>query len=190
MARIGYARVSTTDGKQTTDSQNRALRQTGVDRIFEDHVSGSTDPGSREGWKRLLDFARPGEDVIVVYRIDRVARSLRRLLETLDELQRRELDFESVSESLDSSTATGRLMIGLLGSVAEFERSLITERVQAGLAAARERNGGVHPGGRPRSLSQDQIDIAIARRKRNEPMTTIARDLKVSRATLYRALGS
>jgi DNA invertase Pin-like site-specific DNA recombinase len=161
--------------------------------VFEDRVSGSTDPADRPGWRQLRAYARSG-DTITVYRLDRCARSLRSLLATVDQLEALDLHFESLSESFDTSTPTGKLMIGLLGAVAEFERSIITERVRSGLSAARERNGGVNPGDRPRALSGADLDDALAivqaGRARGDTSRAIAERIGISRATLYRIVAA
>lgn len=180
---IGYARVSTWD--QTTQLQMDALRAEGCQRIFEETASGTrTD---RPELARLLDYAREG-DTIVVWRLDRLGRSLRHLIDTVAALDDRGVGFRSIHESIDTTTSAGRLVFHIFGALAEFERDLIVDRTKAGLAAARER--GSKPGRKP-SLSVDQI--AVVRQMRADGRHTveaIAKVVGVSRATIYRALDS
>jgi DNA invertase Pin-like site-specific DNA recombinase len=151
---IGYARVSTHD--QTLDLQLDALKAAGCERIFKDTVSGST--MERPGLSEALDFVRPG-DTLVVWRLDRLGRSLRHLIDTLTGLSERGVDFKSLREHLDTSTSGGKLVFHMMGALAEFERDLIRERTQAGLAAARAR--GRRGGRRPR-LTPKQVTMARA----------------------------
>ena len=139
--RLGYARVSTL--QQDEALQHDALRQAGCDRVFVDKASGKLE--SRPALDDLLDRARTG-DTVVVWRLDRLGRSLRHLLEVVSELERREVAFQSVTEAIDTSTPGGKLVFHLFGALAEFERELIRERTMAGLAAARARG---RVGGRP-----------------------------------------
>lgn len=178
---IGYARVSTWE--QNTELQHDALSEAGCIRIFEETASGTrTD---RLQLAAALDFARPG-DTMVVWRLDRLGRSLKHLMETVTLLEERGIGFRSLHESIDTTTSTGRLVFHIFGALAEFERDLIVDRTKAGLAAARER--GSKPGRRP-SLSGDQI--AVVRRMAAEgrhTTTAIAEVVGVSRATIYRCL--
>lgn len=151
---VGYARVSTHD--QTLDLQLDALRNAGCERIFTDTISGSTT--ERPGLTEALSFARPG-DTIVVWRLDRLGRSLRHLIDTLNGLSERRVEFRSLQEQLDTSTSGGKLVFHLMGALAEFERDLIRERTKAGLTAARARG---RRGGRRRALSPKQIEMARA----------------------------
>lgn len=178
---IGYARVSTWD--QTTELQNDALREAGCIRIFEETASG-TRP-DRPQLAAALDFARTG-DTLVVWRLDRLGRSLKHLMETVSALEERGVGFRSLHESIDTTTSTGRLVFHIFGALAEFERDLIVDRTRAGLAAARER--GARPGRRP-SLSEDQVAV-VRQMAREERYTTaaIAEVVGVSRATIYRCL--
>ena len=178
---IGYARISTTD--QTLALQDDALRQAGCERIFHDTVSGHTT--ERPGLSQALAYARSG-DVLVVWRLDRLGRSLAHLIQIIQRLQTAGVGFRSLQENMDTSTSGGQLIFHIFGALAEFERSLIRERTQAGLAAARLRG---RVGGRPRQLSADQI--RLARQLLADPHTTtqeVAAALHVSRTTLYRAL--
>jgi len=179
--RIGYARVSTAD--QTLALQQEALKGAGCERIFTDTASGSrTD---RPGLEEALSFARSG-DTLVIWRLDRLGRSLRHLLDLVAQLQDRGVGLLSLHESLDTTSPSGKLIFHVFAALAEFERDLIRERTAAGLQAARAR--GRH-GGRPRVLTPQQL--AMARRLHADKTTTvgeICRALGVSRATLYRYL--
>jgi len=135
--RLGYARVSTL--QQDEALQHDALRQAGCDRVFVDKASGKLE--SRPALDDLLDRARPG-DTVVVWRLDRLGRSLRHLLEVVSELERRGVAFQSLTEAIDTSTPGGKLVFHLFGALAEFERDLIRERTMAGLAAARAPRSG------------------------------------------------
>lgn len=179
--RIGYARVSTDD--QSLDLQRDALRQAGCERIFSDVASGATD--ERKGLAEALAFARPG-DTLVVWKLDRLGRSLPHLVQTVNDLNTRGIGFCSTRESVDTSTSGGKLVFHLFAALAEFERDVIRERTQAGLTAARARG---RKGGRPARL--DEKKLALARRlmaDRDTNVAEICRTLNVSRSTLYRAL--
>lgn len=178
---VGYARVSTSD--QNTDLQLSALRDAGVTRIFEEKASGTrTD---RPELAAALDYLRPG-DALVVYRLDRLGRSLKHLIDTVTALEERGIGFRSVHENIDTTTAAGRLVFHIFGALAEFERALIVDRTQAGLAAARER--GAKPGRKP-SLTPEQVDMVNALHAGGQhSVTAIADAVGASRATVYRAL--
>lgn len=180
---IGYARVSTWD--QTTKLQMDALRDAGCHRIFEETASGTrTD---RPKLVALLDYVRAG-DTLVVWRLDRLGRSLKHLIATVSALEERGVGFRSLHESIDTTTSAGRLVFHIFGALAEFERDLIVDRTRAGLAAARER--GSKPGRKP-ALSSDQV--AVVRQMHaagGHTVEAIAKVVGVSRATVYRALSS
>ena len=179
---IGYARVSTTD--QTLVLQRDALEQAGCERIFTDTASGSI--ADRHGLEEAISQLRPG-DVLVVWRLDRLGRSLRHLIETVTALDARGIGFKSLTEQIDTTTSGGKLIFHIFGALAEFERDIIRERTQAGLAAARARG---RQGGRPK-LSSTARKVALARKlyeQREIPVQDICRDLNISRATLYRYL--
>ncbi len=179
---IGYARVSTLD--QDPALQQDALLAAGCDRIFLDKASGKLE--SRRGLDDLLDQARPG-DTVVVWRLDRLGRSLGHLLATVEALEARRISFISLTENIDTSTPGGRLVFHVFGAIAEFERSLIRERTMAGLAAARARG---RTGGRPTVWTEDKLKTARAMRDSGDyDVTSIAKVLGVSRASVYRALG-
>lgn len=179
---LGYARVSTTD--QDPHLQHDALEVAGCYRIFTDTASGSL--ASRPELDRLLDQIRPG-DTLVVWRLDRLGRSVRHLIDQVAELQERGVEFKSLQDNIDTSSSGGRLIFHIFASLAEFERDLIRERTHAGLEAARARG---RVGGRPPALSPD--GVATARRlyeSRTVTVAEIGRMLGVSRSTVYRALG-
>jgi len=178
---IGYARVSTLD--QNLELQRDALEKAGCKQVFEDHVSGAGN--DRTGWAKAATALREG-DTLVVWRLDRLGRSLERLIDTVNELGARSIGFKSLNESIDTTTPGRRLMTHAFGALAEFERELIRERAQAGLAAARARG---RKGGRPRKLTQRQVASAVTLLKDGEhSVTGVAEMLGVSRSTLYRAL--
>ena len=136
---VGYARVSTAD--QTLGLQRDALTAAGCERLFTDTASGSR--ADRPGLDEALEFLRPG-DTLVVWRLDRLGRSLRHLLDTLTVLQARNIGFRSLQEQIDTTTSGGKLVFHVFGALAEFERDLIRERTQAGLEAARAQIGRAH----------------------------------------------
>jgi DNA invertase Pin-like site-specific DNA recombinase len=180
---IGYARVSTTE--QDPALQLDALEAAGCERIFSDRASGTV--AERPELTRALDYVRPG-DVLVVWRLDRLGRSLKHLIDTIRQLGERSIGFRSLTESLDTTTPGGRLLLHLLGSFAEFEADLIRERTAAGLAAARARG---RKGGRPRIMTSDKVRIARELYDgRQHTVEAIAAAIGVSRATVYRALTS
>lgn len=144
---IGYARVSTDD--QIFALQEDALKRAGCTRIFYDKMSGAK--AKRPGLEEALDYLRDNEDVLVVWRLDRLGRSLQQLIEMMSRLEERGIGFQSLQESIDTTTSGGRLIFHIFGALAEFERNLIRERTQAGLAAARAR--GIK-GGRRRALNE------------------------------------
>jgi DNA invertase Pin-like site-specific DNA recombinase len=181
---IGYARVSTED--QTLNLQLDALQAAGCGQIFRDVASGAK--AERPGLTRALDHVREG-DVLVVWRLDRLGRSLASLIELMTQLESRGIGFKSLTEQIDTTTSGGKLIFHIFGALAEFERNLIRERTQAGLAAARARG---RKGGRPKRLDTDR-KVQMARQLHADPTNSIqeiCRTLGVSRATLYRYLGS
>ena len=176
---VGYARVSTQD--QNTELQIDALKQAGCERIFEEKASGAK--RDRPELKAALNYIREG-DTIVVWKFDRLARSLRQLIGTVEELEGRGIGLKSLTENIDTGTSGGRLVFHIFGALAEFERSIIRERTVAGLQAARARG---RVGGRPKALTED--DVAAARAMLKQPDITvkdIAERLNVSVATFYR----
>lgn len=178
---IGYARISTCD--QNLALQRDALSAAGCEKLFTDIASGGS--ADRDGLSQALEHLRPG-DTLVVWRLDRLGRSLRHLIDTVTGLQSRGVGFRSVTEGIETQTSGGRLVFHLFACLAEFERSVIQERTRAGLAAARARG---RRGGRPRIM--DEKKTTLARRMHADPENSaadIVRALGVSRATLYRAL--
>ena len=181
---IGYARISTDD--QTLDLQRDALTKAGCDQLFTDTISGAA--ADRPGLTQALTYARPG-DTLVVWRLDRLGRSLRHLIETVTDLEQRGVHFRSLTEAIDTTSPGGKLVFHIFGALAEFERDLIRERTRAGLTAARARG---RTGGRPRAAAfRDPKKLALARKlyaEQQTPVATICQMLKVSRATFYRYL--
>lgn len=178
---LGYARVSTLE--QNSMLQTDALKAAGCYRVFTDRASGALD--ERPELARLVDQVRPG-DTVVVWRLDRLGRSLRHLIDTVNQLAERQVGFRSLTESIDTTTSGGKLIFHIFGALAEFERELIRERTQAGLAAARARG---RYGGRPLVMSPGKV--ATARRmyeSKEFTVEAIARVLGVSRASIYRHL--
>ena len=178
---LGYARVSTFD--QTPDLQLDALATAGCWKVWTDHASGKLD--RRPQLDDLMGHLRPG-DTLVVWRLDRLGRSLAHLVQLLVDLDAREVGFRSLTESIDTGTAGGRLIFHVMGAMAQFERDLISERTSAGLAAARARGRN---GGRPTVVTPDKL--ATARRlydARDMTVAQIAAVVGVGRSTLYRAL--
>jgi len=176
---IGYARVSTQD--QTPELQLDALQRIGCEKIFTEKASGSQ--RDRSQLKAALEYVRSG-DTLVVWKLDRLARSLKQLIETIEQLKERDIDFRSLTEAIDTATPGGRLTFHIFGALAEFERSLIQERTLAGLASARARG---KRGGRPPALSSD--DVLVAKALLRDPAISVeevARRLGVSPSTLYR----
>lgn len=179
--RIGYARVSTSE--QNTGLQKNALLHSGCDRIFEETASGAQ--RDRPELTRSLEFLREG-DVLVVWKLDRLARSLRQLIETVENLQEQGIGFVSLTEGIDTTSAGGKLVFHIFGALAEFEREMIRERTVAGLKAAKGRGVKL---GRPSALTKQQIKIARSLKAAGELSSAeIAKQLGVGRATLYRAL--
>lgn len=178
---VGYARVSTQE--QDAELQRVALSEAGCERIFEETASGAQ--RDRPQLAAALEYMREG-DTLVVWKLDRLARSLKQLIETVERLDEAGVGFKSITESIDTTTPGGRLIFHIFGALAEFERSMIRERTMAGLSAARA-NGRV--GGRPKALSERDLAMATTLMA-NEQITVaqIASQLGVSAATLYRYL--
>ena len=177
---IGYARVSTDD--QSLDGQLDALKAAGAERIFADKITGTA--RSRPELDRLLDQLRQG-DVITVTKYDRLARSLRDLLDIVDTIQAHGAGFRSLAEDIDTTTPAGRLVFHVFASIAQFERERISERTKEGLAAARKRG---RVGGRPPALSAAQrVEVRRMRDQELRPLPEIAQIFKVSTKTVRRA---
>ena len=180
---IGYARVSTSD--QSLDLQTDALKKNRCDKIFSEIASGAK--SDRPELQKALDFARKG-DTIVVWKLDRLGRSLKHLVETVALLESRGIHFQSLQEAINTGSAGGRLVFHLFSALAEFERSLIQEWTHAGLNAARARG---RFGGRPRKVTEaDARKINILLADKTTPITEICKTFSISRATLYRYINS
>src|SRR5512134_749126 len=176
---IGYARVSTAD--QTLALQQDVLEKAGCERVFTDTASGAK--AERKGLDEAIDHLREG-DILVVWRLDRLGRSLKHLIETITALNNRKIGFKSITEAIDTTTSGGKLIFHIFGALAEFERDIIRERTQAGLNAARARG---RKGGRPKSLTPNKAQMAEALYKdKANTIDDICRTLNISRATLYR----
>jgi len=178
---LGYCRVSTSE--QDVALQRDALEAAGCYRVFVDQASGALD--ARPALSEVLDQLRPG-DTLVVWRLDRLGRSIRHLIDSLAALDARGVGFRSLTESIDTTSSGGRLVFHLFAALAQFERELIRDRTMAGLASARARG---RTGGRPPQLSGDQVKTA--RRLYEQKDLTVAQIgevLGVSRTTVYRAL--
>jgi DNA invertase Pin-like site-specific DNA recombinase len=181
MALLGYARVSTDE--QDASLQLDALNAAGCERVFTDTGSGALT--HRPELDRVLDHLRKG-DTLVVWRLDRLGRSLRHLVETVNDLAEREVGFQSLRESIDTTTSGGRLVFHIFAALAEFERDLIRERTQAGLAAARARG---RKGGRRTVMTPEKLALARSMYDSGEhTVAAIASVLGVSRASIYRHL--
>jgi DNA invertase Pin-like site-specific DNA recombinase len=177
---IGYARVSTTE--QTLHLQQDALTKAGCTKIFTDTASGAKT--ERIGLEEALNYVQKG-DTLVVWRLDRLGRSLPHLITTMTSLEERGIGFKSLTENIDTTTSGGKLIFHIFGALAEFERNLIRERTTAGLVAARARG---KKGGRPKALTGKQVGIAQDLYEKVHSIAEICRTLKISRATLYRAI--
>ena len=177
---IGYARVSTLE--QNLDLQKDALTKAGCERIFTDKISGAK--AARPGLTETLSFVREG-DVLVVWKLDRLGRSLQQLIDTVNGLATRGIEFRSLTEQIDTTTPGGKLIFHIFGALAEFERDIIRERTQAGLQAARARG---RKGGRPkRQPSARQVAMARALyADKTNSVKDICKTLGISRSTFYR----
>ncbi|MGI0488882.1 recombinase family protein [Pantanalinema rosaneae CENA516] len=176
---IGYARISTAE--QLLDLQTDALKQAGCQKIFTDIASGAK--SDRPGLAEALGYLREG-DTLVVWKLDRLGRSLNHLIQTVTQLGEQGIGFKSIQESLDTTTSGGRLIFHIFGAIAEFEREIIRERTQAGLSAARARG---KKGGRRKVVTPQKL--AMAKALAADPNRTIAEIcevLKISPATYYR----
>lgn len=176
---IGYARVSTSD--QTLNLQQDALEKIGCAKIFTDIISGSKT--ERTGLDEALSYVREG-DTLVVWRLDRLGRSLKHLIETITNLNNRKIGFKSIQENIDTTTSGGKLIFHIFGALAEFERDIIRERTKAGLTAARARG---RLGGRPKALTPKQVrHLQALYNDKNNDIDDILDTFKIARATLYR----
>lgn len=181
---IGYMRVSSESDRQTTDLQRDALLAAGVDsrHLFEDHASGAKD--DRPGLVKALAFVQPG-DVLVVWKLDRLGRSLSHLLSIVNALKGKQVAFRSLTEGMDTTTASGELLFHVFGALAQYERALTRERVVAGLAAARRRG---RVGGRPAAISGEKLDAVLAALNAGMSKAAVCRNFGVKRTTLLETL--
>ncbi len=176
---VGYARVSTDD--QNLNLQRDALDQAGCEQIFEDQLSGAK--AERPGLHQALQYARAG-DTIVVWRLDRLSRSLKDLIEMVTLLESKGIGLNSLQEAIDTSSSSGKLIFHIFGALAGFERNLIRERTQAGLQAARARG---RKGGRPKSLNKDKQALAAKLYdEKKHTVDQICEMMGISKPTLYK----
>lgn len=175
---IGYARVSTDD--QNLNLQRDALQSAGCSQIYEDHISGAK--AARPGLEQALSVARTG-DVLVVWRLDRLGRSLKDLIAMVETLAERGIELQSLTEAIATNSSSGQLVFHIFAALAEFERNLIRERTQAGLKAARARG---RKGGRPKTLEPAQRQLAVKLYdERQYTIGEICRMMGISKPTLY-----
>jgi DNA invertase Pin-like site-specific DNA recombinase len=181
---VGYMRVSSDSDRQSTDLQRDALLAAGVDtrHLFEDHASGAKD--GRTGLAKVLEFVHPG-DVLVVWKLDRLGRSLSHLLEIVNTLKSKQVAFRSLTEGMDTTTPSGELLFHVFGALAQYERALIQERVVAGLSAARRRG---RIGGRPQAITGEKLDAIIAALNGGMSKAAVCRNFGVKRTTLIETL--
>jgi DNA invertase Pin-like site-specific DNA recombinase len=181
---VGYMRVSSDSDRQNTDLQRDALLAAGVDarHLFEDHASGVRD--DRPGLAKALEFVRPG-DVLVVWKLDRLGRSLSHLLAIVGTLKDKQVAFRSLTEGMDTTTASGELLFHVFGALAQYERALIHERVIAGLSAAKRRG---RVGGRPAAIVGEKRDAIIAALDGGMSKAAVCRNFGVKRTTLIETL--
>ena len=181
---VGYMRVSTEGDRQVLDLQRDALLAAGVDErhLYEDHASGSR--GDRAGLTKALAFLRSG-DCLVVWKLDRLGRSLPHLLATVNELKERGIAFRSLTEQMDTTTPQGEFLFHVFGALAQFERSLTQERVLAGLAAALRRG---RRGGRPTAIDAEKLTAIVAALDGGATKATVCRTFGIKRSTLIDSL--
>lgn len=184
MILVGYMRVSSEGERQNTDLQRDALLAAGIDQrhLFEDHASGVRD--DRPGLKAALAFVRPG-DCLVVWRLDRLGRSLSHLLTVVTGLAERGIAFRSLTESMDTATPHGEFLFQVFGALAQFERALVRERVMAGLAAARRRG---RRGGRPPAIDAEKLEGVVRALEAGASKAAICRTFGIKRSTLIDTL--
>ena len=179
---IGYARVSTVD--QDTALQLDALSRAGCERVFEERASGAK--SDRPVLAEVMDYAREG-DVVVVWRLDRFGRSLKDLISNVEILRERGVGFRSLTEAVDTTSSTGKLVFHIFGALAEFERELIRERTMAGLEAARARG---RKGGRPAKMTREKVrQASVLLADPSTDVSAVCETLGVSKSTLYTYVG-
>jgi DNA invertase Pin-like site-specific DNA recombinase len=175
---IGYARVSTQD--QNLDLQKDALEKAGCEKIYVEQISGGS--SARPELDKTMETLREG-DTLIVWRLDRLGRSLKHLIELVNELEQRKIGLRSLTESMDTTTSGGKLIFHIFGALSEFERNLIRDRTQAGLAAARARG---RKGGRPLALDKKKREVTvILYNEREHTVKEICQIMGISKPTLY-----
>ena len=181
---VGYMRVSSDNDRQTTDLQRDALLDAGVDarQLFADKASGTRD--DRPGLQQALAYVQPG-DCLVVWKLDRLGRSLPHLLQMVTTLQAQDVAFRSLTEQMDTTTPQGAFLFSVFGALAQYERALTQERIKAGVAAAKRRG---KRGGRPQAISDEQLTAIQAALDGGASKAAICRTFGVKRTTLYDAL--
>jgi DNA invertase Pin-like site-specific DNA recombinase len=181
---VGYMRVSSDTDRQSTDLQRDALLSAGVDarHLFEDHASGAKD--DRPGLTQALDFVCSG-DVLVVWKLDRLGRSLSHLLTIINTLKEKEVAFRSLTEGMDTTKPSGELLFHVFGALSQYERALIQERVVAGLAAAKRRG---RIGGRPPVIAGEKLEAILAALDGSMSKAAVCRNFGVKRSTLIDTL--
>ena len=181
---VGYMRVSSDNDRQTTDLQRDALLEAGVDprQLFADKASGARD--DRPGLQQALAYVQPG-DCLVVWKLDRLGRSLPHLLQIVTTLQAQGVAFRSLTEQMDTTTPQGAFLFSVFGALAQYERALTQERIRAGLAAAQRRG---KRGGRPQAISDEKLAAIRAALDGGASKAAICRTFGVKRTTLYDAL--
>jgi DNA invertase Pin-like site-specific DNA recombinase len=177
-------RVSTDNDRQSTDLQRDALLAAGVDvrHLFQDHASGARD--NRPGLAKALEYLQSG-DVLVVWKLDRLGRSLAHLLGIVNSLKERRVGFRSLTESMDTTTPSGEFLFQVFGALAQYERALTRERVKAGLAAAKRRG---RRGGRPLAITGEKLDAILAALDGDMSKAAVCRNFEVKRTTLIETL--
>ena len=177
---VGYMRVSSGDERQSVDLQRDALIAAGVDdrHLHQDKASGARD--DRPGLKACMADLRAG-DTLIVWKLDRLGRSLSHLVRIIEDLKQRDVAFRSLSEAIDTDNVHGNFLFNLFGTLAEYERALITERVNAGLAAARRRG---RKGGRPPTIGAEKVEQMLAALEGGASKASVCRSFQVPRSTL------
>jgi DNA invertase Pin-like site-specific DNA recombinase len=183
---VGYMRVSSDNDRQALDLQYDALINAGIDprHIFQDKASGARD--NREGLQKALDYLKPG-DCLVVWKLDRLGRSLPHLISIVDGFKKKGIAFKSLTEQMDTATPHGEFFFGIFGSLAQYERALTKERIMAGLSAAKKRR---RQGGRPRAISEEKMRAISEALSTGTSKAAVCRTFNVKRTTLYDALGA
>lgn len=181
---VGYMRISSDNDRQTTDLQRDALLEAGVDprQLFADRASGARD--DRPGLQQALAYVQPG-DCLIVWKLDRLGRSLPHLLQIVTTLHARGVAFRSLTEQMDTTTPQGTFLFSIFGALAQYERALAQERIKAGLAAAQRRG---KRGGRPQAIHEEKLAAILSALQAGASKAAICRTFGVKRTTLYDAL--